>query len=157
MSRGVFLLLFGRVAQLLLALVSVRVSTTLLTVEQYGVLALLMGCYTFFGLFLINPVGQHIQRHTHQWFAEGSLLSRLRRYNGYVLIVTALAVAMVAGWFSVRDEEGVYVTWPAALAVGMIVYVGTWNGCLVSTLNLVGFHSASVYLAVVSTLAALAG
>jgi O-antigen/teichoic acid export membrane protein len=154
-SRNNLSLLTGRIAQLLLAIISVRVATGLLAVEQYGMLALLTGFQSLFGLLLISPVGQYILRHTHQWAAEGLLLSRLRRYNLYVSIVAAVAVAVVMVWIPVHREDNVHVPWLAALAVGLVVYVGTLNGCLVSLLNMLGHHGVSVYLAFLTTLAAL--
>ena len=154
-SQNNLFLFTGRIAQLLLTIISVRVATGLLAVEQYGMLALLTGFQSLFGLLLISPVGQYILRHTHQWAAEGLLLSRLRRYNLYVSIVALVAVAAVMAWISMHKKGNVHVPWLAALAVGLVVYVGTWNGCLVSLLNMLGFHGVSVYLAFLTTLAAL--
>lgn len=157
MSRDLFLLSASRIAQILLSLISVRIVTSLLSVEQYGVLALLLAFNGFFGLFLLNPVGVHIQRHTHQWVTEGSLLSRLGRFNVYIIVVSALAVALVAIWSSVRTGENMRIAWLMALVMGWYVYVLTCNTTFVSILGMIGFRGAQASLAVLTSFLALAG
>ncbi len=157
LTRELLILLVARVLQLLLALITVRASTMLLTVEQYGMLALLMGFNALCGLFLVNPIGTHIQRHTHQWAVEGSLLAMLRQFNGYVVGIAGVAVILVASWAFARGEGTVHHRWLAAIAVGWLVYAFTWNGTLVSMLNMVGFRGVSASAAVMTTLFALAG
>ena len=68
--------------------------TSLLEPKDYGIYALLVAFQGFCGLFLINPVGQHINRHTHAWWDDGTLLKRLAGYNTYILVVSA-GIAMV--------------------------------------------------------------
>jgi O-antigen/teichoic acid export membrane protein len=68
----------GRIAAALIAIASVRIMTTLLEPKDYGIYALLMSFSGFCGLFLINPVGQHINRHTHTWWDDGTLLKKLK-------------------------------------------------------------------------------
>lgn len=154
MSNDFYVLVAARFAQVLLGLASIRVATTLLSVEQYGVLSLLVSFNGFFGLFLINPVGQHIQRHTHQWVAEGSVFPMLRRFNRYVVVVSFLAIILVVVWSSARNES-TRMAWLTALVVGWIVYATTRNGTFVSMLNMIGLRWASASLTVLTTFVSL--
>ena len=86
-KRDFILLASGRFAAALMALVAIRVVTTYLTPAQYGELALLLTVQMFCGLFLINPVGQHINFHTHAWWDDGTLMVRLGAYQRYILVV----------------------------------------------------------------------
>lgn len=134
-----------------------RLSTTFLSVEQFGVFSLLTAFRAFFGLFLINPVGQHINRHTHEWFSNGSLLARLHRYNHYIFFVALLAVMLVAIWLLLRGTLVIEMVSLASIAMGLSVYAGTWNGTLVPMLNMVGFRAMSVSLEVFTGLLVLLG
>lgn len=156
-SRDFLLLMAGRGAQVLLSLISLRIATTLLSVEQFGIFALLNGFRAFFGLLFINPVGQHINRHTHEWFDDGSLRARLYRYNIYISLVAISAIIIVAIWAFLRETLTFESGWLAALAMGLAVYLGTWNGTLISMLNMVGFRGLSVGFEILTAFIILVG
>lgn len=144
----------GRLVTALLVLVAIRVSTTLLPPDEYGVLSLLIAFQFFCGLFLINPVGQHVTRHTHEWWQEGSLLARLRRFRGYVLAVAVLGGVLAGLWSLQLGRPGIG-PWLAAFAVGGMVLAVTWNATLVTALNMLGHRGSFVVWSVVSTLVGL--
>lgn len=129
-----------------------RAVTTFLTPEQYGQLALLLVVQTFCGLFLINPVGMHINRHTHEWWDEGSLLSRLGAYKKYVLAVSfigGVSVIPVTTHFSAIQISMI------VFAMILMVNVATWNGTLVPLLNMVGQRGAAVSWALITSIGSL--
>ena len=131
----------GRIAAALMALVTIRAATTFLTPEQYGVLALLITVQTFCGLILVNPVGQHINLHTHAWWDDGTLIARLKRYRRYIFAVSLIGCVVVVGTGKYLSVE--QVLW-RAIAIFIMVAAGTWNATLISLLNMVGFRAASI-------------
>lgn len=137
----------GRLAAALMALITLRAVTTFLTPEQYGELALLIAVQMFCGLFLINPVGQHINLHTHAWWDEGSLMARLKSYRYYVLAVSLLGGAV--GFYISKQHSAEQLFWAAA-AVFAMVAAGTWNATLIPMLNMLGFRAASVLWSIVT-------
>jgi len=144
----------GRIATALIGLIAIRASTTYLSPEQYGQLALLIVVQTFCGLFLINPIGQYINRHTHSWWEEGSLLPRLSRYGYYILLVALLGGVVM---FFVARSSSTEFPLLASLSLLAMVLAGTWNATLVPMLNMVGFRAGSVLCAIITvTLALLA-
>lgn len=143
----------GRLASALLALVAIRAVTTFLTPEQYGELALLIAVQSFCGLFLINPVGQYINLHTHAWWDDGTLLARLKSYRQYVLVVSLVGMAAVLGMGKLQTVH--QVLWTAAAMFAMVV-AGTWNATLIPVLNMLGFRAASVWWSIVTAVLALA-
>ncbi|TXT31080.1 MAG: Uncharacterized protein FD131_1325 [Rhodocyclaceae bacterium] len=154
-ARGDLLLLVGgRLASVLLALVSIRLSTTLLPPEQYGILALLVTFQVFCGLFLINPVGQYINRHTHEWVDDHTLLARLSRYRRYVFFAGLTGALAFCAWATLQplpwSERLLYM-----VAVTAMVLAATWNATSVSLLNMLGLRSASVTWAIVTSCAGL--
>jgi O-antigen/teichoic acid export membrane protein len=149
--------LLGRVVTAIITILSLRVMTYLLEPEDYGIYALLIAFQGFCGLFLINPIGQYINRHTHQWWDDGSLVARLFRYNIYVSSASILITFLVFFWwwsqpnFSNQFTSGIL----AALSVGLIVYFGTWNGTVVYILNMIGERNVSVGCMTLTSLACL--
>jgi O-antigen/teichoic acid export membrane protein len=147
LKRDLMLVGGGRLAAALMALITLRAVTTFLTPEQYGELALLIAVQMFCGLFLINPVGQHINLHTHAWWDEGSLMVRLKSYRYYVLAVSLLGAAV--GFYISKQHSAEQLFWAAA-AVFAMVAAGTWNATLIPMLNMLGFRAASVLWSIVT-------
>lgn len=143
----------GRLAAALMALITIRAVTTFLTPEQYGELALLIAVQMFCGLFLINPVGQHINLHTHAWWDDGTLMVRLKPYRRYVLAVSFVGGVVVLGIGKQHSVE--QVLWTAAAMFAMVV-AGTWNATLIPILNMLGFRAASVFWAITTVATGLA-
>lgn len=143
----------GRLATALMALITIRAVTTFLTPEQYGELALLIAVQMFCGLFLVNPVGQHINLHTHAWWDDGTLLARLKSYRYYVLAASLVggAVALCMG----KQHSVEQVLWTAAAMFAMVV-AGTWNATFIPMLNMLGFRAASVFWAIITVVIGLA-
>jgi O-antigen/teichoic acid export membrane protein len=141
------LIFSGRILTAIISIVSLRVITTLLKPEEYGVYTLLIAFQTFCGLFFINPIGQHINRHTHAWWDDGTLIERLRKYNKYIIFISIFVNFIVIIW---------WLTYPAtnntfssaviaAVSVSVMVYFGTWNGTLVYVLNMLDIRMHSVF------------
>lgn len=146
MQSDLLWILFGRVVTALLSIASLRVMTTLLEPNDYGIYTLLVAFQGLCGLLLINPVGQHINRHTHSWWDDGTLLQRLRAYNRYIIAVSTGIATVVVVWWCLYPgtDQSLVGALLSALAVSAVVYLGTWNGTVVYILNMLGFRSASV-------------
>lgn len=128
--------------------------TTYLTPEQYGELALLLTVQMFCGLFLVNPVGQHINLHTHAWWDDGTLMPRLSSYRRYILVVSLAGSLVVLGMNKQDSVE--HLLWAAAAMFAMII-AATWNATLVPMLNMLGFRAASVLWGIITSSVALVG
>lgn len=151
-NRDLMLVTGGRVATLIIGLISLRVVTTILTPEQYGALSLLIVVQTFCGLFIMNPVGQYINLHTHAWWDDGTILAKLRWYRRYVLagsFIGGILVLFISNPQSISES-----LWVAGV-VFYLVFAGTWNSTLVPLLNMLGFRGYSVLWAIVTQVTAL--
>ncbi len=138
--------IIGRVVQAIIALIALRLATSYLTIDQFGLFGLLMAFRGFFGLFLINPVGQHLNRNTHKWFGDGSILRYLKKYNIYIILVSVFSIFTVYVWAVLRNKLDGDVVIIASLSMGLVVYFGTWNSTLIPMLNLIGYRKSSVLL-----------
>jgi len=152
LNRDFIIVVGGRLVTALIGLLAIRASTTFLSPEQFGQLALLIVVQTFCGLFLINPIGQYINRHTHVWWENGTLLSRLSRYGYYLVLVSLLgAVAM----FFVGINASIDFPLLASVILLLMILAGTWNATLVPMLNMLGFRAAAVWFAIITVLLGL--
>lgn len=152
LNRDLMLVVAGRLTAALVALITIRAVTTFLTPEQYGELALFITVQMFCGLFLINPIGQHVNLHTHLWWDEGSLVAWLESYRYYVF-----AVSLVGGVLVLSLNKQSSIDSLILIAVIMIasVVAGTWNATLVPMLNMLGFRAASVLWSIITVAVSL--
>jgi O-antigen/teichoic acid export membrane protein len=148
------LVVLGRVVTALIAVASLRIMTTLLEPSDYGQWAMLMAFQTFCGLFLINPVDQHVFRHAHAWWDNGTLLSHFAKFEQYLKLVSLIITVVVMLWWNRgqgSEHSNYLVALFAGIAVGAIVYLGTWSMLLVTFLNVLGFRVQSVIFAIVGS------
>ncbi|PKO82912.1 MAG: hypothetical protein CVU17_11190 [Betaproteobacteria bacterium HGW-Betaproteobacteria-11] len=147
----------GRIANAILLLLALRMMTTLLPPDAYGLLALLTAFQAFAGLILLNPSGQYLNRHTHQWHAEGSLDSRIKAYARYWLWVSVLTGVLAAVWFAQSQAgSGLSLAYCTGLAVAAAIYLFTLQGMDVSRLNMLGYRRESVTWQLTATASGLA-
>lgn len=145
-------IIIGRAAQFLLALIMLRVATTLLSPEEMGKVSLTLTTTAFFALFLVNPVGMFINRRLHAWQSSGRAITYLRVYTGYLCLVAMIAAVSLyllnmGGWI----HFGIPTLWLLLLVCGSLVF-NTINQTAIPSLNLLG-DSRSFVILTVTTLA----
>lgn len=146
----------GRIANAILLLVALRLMTTLLSPAQYGLVALLAAFQSFAGLILINPTGQYLNRHTHQWNDEGSLTAYIQAYARYWLLAAALTGVLCACWFSwSQPGDDLLVAGLTGMVLLAVIYSLTLQGTDVSRLNMIGYRRESVRWQLVTTFSSL--
>lgn len=135
------LTVLGRVAQFILAMAMMRVSTTLLPPSEVGRMSLYVSATLFAGMFLITPVGMFINRRLHGWEASGVLRCYLRYYFAYLLAVAAI----ISGGLIGLSELDLIDFHPAAawifLLVGGTLVFNTVYLTFVPSLNLLGHRN----------------
>lgn len=149
------LVLFGRLAQFALALVTVRVLTTLLSPEEVGKVTLVVTATTFFAMFLVNPVGMFINRKIHAWVQGKVFLNYFHVYLFYLLAVAFFALVAVPAVLSFIPFDFGFSPWLVALLIGLSLFFNTVNQTLVPSLNLLGYIKPFVVLTLSTLLASL--
>ena len=149
MSNDFFYLVIGRLVTVLIGLISVRVLTSLLSPEEYGFLSVLVVFQIFSGLFLISPIGQFINRHTHEWRDSGVLLHKLRCYPFWVYLGAAIGAILSLVW-SVSQDFSLLELLIITCLVFIMVCSSTANATLIPMLNMVGERKRFVLLGLLS-------
>ena len=131
-------IILGRAAQLLIALIMMRVATTLLTPEEMGKVSLVMTTTAFFAMFLVNPVGMFINRRIHAWQKNGNGTIHLIRYAIYLILIALFAALVLVAIDSVRwFNFGLSVNSLLILVCGSLIF-NTINQTAIPSLNLLG-------------------
>ncbi len=149
-ARDFLWLVLGRLLAAVVALLAIRISTQILSPVQYGLLALFLSFQTFCGLFLMNPIGQYVNRHTHQWWKQGTFFVRMNNYIFYVLLVSFIGGALACIWFFYTEPMTfLQVSVISGVVVLMILAVNL-NTTWIPTLNILGYRAISVLCATLS-------
>ncbi len=84
-----FLIIFvAKLVQVAISVVTIKVSTMLLSPEEMGNIYIFLTVQTFFVLTFISPVGQYINRKTHTWSQNESIIDNLTIFLIFILLVT---------------------------------------------------------------------
>lgn len=143
-------IILGRAAQFLLALIMMRVATTLLSPEEMGRVSLVLTTIAFFALFLVNPVGMFINRRLHAWQASGVAKHYLIRYVSYLLLVALVAaIGLPLFYMSGVVNFGIPIDWLLLLVCGSLLF-NTINQTSIPSLNMLGDSKSFVLLSVAS-------
>lgn len=154
-NKEIVSLIGARLGQALLAIIAIRISTSMLGLSEFGRLGILTATLSFFGLFLVNPLGQYLNRHTHEWFNNGMLWGRLVKYNHLIALISLAAFFITNSWsFTYKNYSLTYSIYFSAMVM-LCVYVLTWNSTLLPMLNMLGFRVKSSLLMFLTSLGGL--
>ncbi len=150
------LLLIGRILQIALAVFQIRLATTLLQPDQYGVWILLQTVVAFFVMFLLSPIGLYLNRHILEWNSRGLLPEVFR---GYSLLLLGFSVTGSIFFFVVQKiglvnlhvSSLVY----ASLIMALLTFTQTFNQTWIPSLNFLGKRKEFVLGTSLATLASL--
>lgn len=155
MNRDVLIVTAGRVLQMLLALVSVRVLTSMLSTGEVGNIYLINSLFGFFGLALINPVGMYMNRKTHSWAEGKNILNRFAVFNIYLMALAAISTVVVFVLNRVWHVGETIELRMLVLLIMLSIYFVTWNQTIIPTLNLLGRRMSFVLFTLLTLTASL--
>ena len=92
MNRDLSIIVLGRVLQVLIALVAIRILTTFLSPEEVGNYYIILALLAFFNLVLLNPPSMYFGRHLLQWQRSKNLLNALFVFVLWIIIVAIVAI-----------------------------------------------------------------
>lgn len=154
MNKELVILIVGRFVQVLIMLVSIKVSTKLLNPSEMGNLYLVMSICSFFSFFFISPIGQYINRKTHEWHAHGQILNRLFNYLFYILFASILSLGII----DILQAYGIAHTIDSLwlfIAIPLFIFFNTWNQTLIPMINMLGNRAAFTILTILTLLTSL--
>jgi O-antigen/teichoic acid export membrane protein len=93
---GTFVIVgLGRLLQILINILILRVMTHYLSEKEIGSFFLIMSVITYFTLTIINPVGQYVNRKIHSWYENNNLLGHFILFHLFCLASALLSLFIV--------------------------------------------------------------
>lgn len=153
-NKELAVLVMGRGAQILIMLFAIKLSTALLNPSEMGNLYLIFTICSFFGLFFMNPIGQYVNRKTHEWHRSGVLLNKLFNYNYYILSASILSFFIVFTLYSFGIANSINYTL-LIIFIPLYVFFNTWNQTIIPMLNMLEYRTSFTILTIFTLLLAL--
>lgn len=149
-------LVVGKLIQAVVAILSIKVMTSMLPSTEVGYQYLILSVTLWFSWVLINPVGMFVNRHFHEWHRDGHLVRILSKMNSYFIFVAVVSIPVVFLVQNVTELERVYSRGEVVLFVCIYIYFSTWFQTGVSFFNLIGLQKDFVTLTLIAQVSGLA-
>ena len=151
LNSKLLIIIVGRVLQIIIALVAIKLATKYLSASEMGNFYLVISIAGFFSLFLINPIGQYINRQTHQWYEEKNLLNVFYIFNYYILFLSFLSIAIIyiLHYFNIANNIEL-ITLCSVIFIYIIFH--TWNQTIIPMINMLEYRISFVLLTLASQL-----
>jgi len=146
------ILLIGRVLQIIITLLTLRVSTTILPQIELGSVYYIIAVQSFFSLFLISPVGQYFNRQTARWFMESKLYCIYIKQLFYILTVSLFSVFFMlsASSFGLK-----VLPYELLLITSCLILSQSVNQTVIPMFNMLENHAEFVFFNLFTALLAL--
>ncbi len=155
-NRDLMIVMAGRVLQMAVLLLMLRAMTTRLSPLKWAITSLLMSIATLFTWIFISPVGQYVNRHTHEWREKGSVRLNYGREGFYVLSVSLLTALTLTIWQALFQPSWAdRIVWLGPLA-GLYIVFSVGNQTIIPAINLFGKRVSYALLYVGSQILCLA-
>jgi O-antigen/teichoic acid export membrane protein len=139
------LLFVGRIVQVVLNVLLIKLATTLLDPAEYGTWVLVQTAAGLLILFGISPFGLYLNRHVSEWNGKGLLPQIFKKYSLYMLTYSLLMMSMSwgmikLGWLNFPGVQ----TLTAILLISLLMVTQTFHQTWVPSLNFLGNRKAYV-------------
>lgn len=153
-KRDFLIILIGKLLQIVIMVLTIKVSTHLLSPKEMGNFYLFTTIYTFFVLTFISPVGQYINRHTHQWYENNTIINNLTVYFLYLLSISTLSILIgyVIHYIGIANDMDLKVF--LLLLFGFTLFL-TLNQTIIPMLNMLHYRLNFTVLTILTALGIL--
>ncbi|WP_305842136.1 lipopolysaccharide biosynthesis protein [Photobacterium leiognathi] len=141
MKNDFVILLLGRIIQIGIVLISLRVSTTVLPESELGSIYYLTTLQGLFSLFLINPVGQYFNRNTNKWFSNGVIVKCFTNQVKYIFLVAVISsITLIV----LSRCNVINIGSSIALEISFLIFAMSLNQTILPLLNMLNKRKAFV-------------
>lgn len=145
----------GRILQIIVSLLAVRVFTSLLSASEVGNLYLINSILALFGLALLNPVGMYFYRKLNRWVEEGEFWNRFLLFTAYIALVAFTSSFVVLFMQKVLGVGGGIDLSMLVLFVMAYLFFNTWNQTSIALLNFLDHRISFVLLSLATSVGGL--
>jgi O-antigen/teichoic acid export membrane protein len=133
-TRDLLILSIGKILQVLISLVTIRLITELLSQEQVGIYYILLTVLSLLAFGFFNPLGQFYGRHIVHWQQTKNLKNATNIMLAFRVMAIFIAVPFAILVFHVFDYQR-YFSLPEFLVYVIVALVALIHGVLLSAVN----------------------
>ena len=144
MNKSIVLISIGRVIQIVIGMLTIRLVSRFLSPDELGTLFLIMAVTGYFSFTLISPAGLFFMRRLHSWQMNQVVINRLLLYLCYILAITGfsfITTYLAKQYFN-------FVTYMPPLQLASLVAFGlfsmTINQTIIPTLNMFLYRTSYI-------------
>ncbi len=139
-----FQIALGRLAQVVLMVLTLKVATSMLPPYEMGRVFLIGTIVSFFTLSFISPVGMFLNRRLHAWDVEGSVRHYLNYFWLYLLLVSLVAVIIVLALIKFKFIDPHGESFALLILIFFTLLITPVNQVVIPNLNLLGYRTLFV-------------
>ena len=151
LNSKLLIIIIGRVLQIIIALIAIKLATKYLDASEMGNYYLVVSITGFFSLFFINPIGQYINRKTHQWYEEKNILNIFYIFNYYIFFLSFLSIAIIYILYSFNIGNNIEL-FTLIIVISIYIIFNTWNQTIIPMINMLEYRISFVLLTLASQL-----
>ncbi len=140
----------GRILQILIMLVSIRILTTLLSPEEVGNYYLALTILAFFNLVLLNPPGMYFGRHLLHWQRSQNLLNAISVFIVCMIVVAVVSISILAILFDISNYDEKYSFEIFALFIVLAMVISTTHRNVMYGSNTLGYRKEFVIFLIIT-------
>jgi len=144
------ILVVTRIFQVVITLVSVRLSTSLLNPSEIGQYYLLISIASFVIIFFVSSSGQYLVRNLYIWHKEKQIINKLFNYNIYLLLISVISVYIMfvlSHYHIIKDSNFLFVS----LIIPMYIFFISWNQTIIPMINLLEYRAVFGVLTILTS------
>ncbi len=138
-KKDFIIILLGKIFQVILMILSIRISTILLDPKEMGTIYIFTTTYTFFVFLLISPFGQYINRHTYKWYKNKTILDNLMLYFFYLVFVSSMSIFIGYLLYNFEVITNIELLPFICLLFGFVLFL-TLNQTIIPLLNMLHYR-----------------
>ncbi len=155
MNKIFLILTAGRLIQVILSLVSVKIFTSILAPSEIGEYYLIFTLISLFSQTLISPLGMFYNRHLHRWVGDGKILNHLFLLNIYLFLLSIIAMLVISilyVYFGIG--EGIRLSYLNISVMSILIFL-TLNQTLIGSLNMLSHRISFVIFTILTQVTTL--
>jgi len=135
--KDIIILAIGKALQVIIALVSIKILTEVLSTEEVGNYYLLLTILMFFNFTFLNPLGQYYGRHLIAWETSKNLLTATNFLVFLRVLIIFISLIFAYGIFEYFGYSKYYSLFEFLLFLAISLIAGT-HSVLISVVNTLG-------------------
>tara|TARA_B100000902_G_C27264917_1_gene892956 strand:- start:278 stop:1687 length:1410 start_codon:yes stop_codon:yes gene_type:complete len=144
LNKDLITIIGGRLFQVLIILLSIRILTTLLSPEEVGNYYLATTILAFFNLVLLNPTGTYFSRNLLQFKKSKNLLNALLVFLLWMIIVVVLTFPLITLLFNLTNFSTKFNFWAFVFFIISAVMISTTHRNILASINTLGYRKSFV-------------